>query len=350
MDACRNNPFARSFRSGGNAGLAQVVAPKGTFIAYATAPDHTAADGSGDHGVYTAALLEHMRTPGLTLEQVIKRVGRTVDEQTRGGQRPWMASDYYGDFFFVPPKAADANRRPIMLAGGPGPAVGQDKRKARIDQLLRQADRDFGAGRLSTPAGNNACERYREVLLLEPSNAAARAGLRNVVTRYADMAEDRIAKRDWAGAQSLLDMAMKVWPGDDRVADLWLRVKTLRQKERAPAGPVKFGGGKIVIGVPTSLAFLEGKEAVNAVKTGRGGDQLQGWCPRWRQDSALCGGIHRYTRRRSRRAGARGLVGHWRNSFWRKSPTPWWWAPSAPRFSWRAWTCWPSTRCRFWAP
>jgi len=35
LDACRNNPFARSFRSAGS-GLAQVDAPTGTLIAYAT--------------------------------------------------------------------------------------------------------------------------------------------------------------------------------------------------------------------------------------------------------------------------------------------------------------------------
>jgi uncharacterized caspase-like protein len=39
LDACRNNPFERRFRGGAGAGLAQIDAPKGTFIAYATAPE-----------------------------------------------------------------------------------------------------------------------------------------------------------------------------------------------------------------------------------------------------------------------------------------------------------------------
>jgi uncharacterized caspase-like protein len=37
LDACRNNPFARSFRSA-DRGLATMMAPTGTLIAYATAP------------------------------------------------------------------------------------------------------------------------------------------------------------------------------------------------------------------------------------------------------------------------------------------------------------------------
>ena len=37
LDACRNNPFARSFRSAAQ-GLAQMDAPVGSFVAFATAP------------------------------------------------------------------------------------------------------------------------------------------------------------------------------------------------------------------------------------------------------------------------------------------------------------------------
>ena len=37
LDACRNNPFARSFRSSAQ-GLAQMDAPVGTLVAFATAP------------------------------------------------------------------------------------------------------------------------------------------------------------------------------------------------------------------------------------------------------------------------------------------------------------------------
>ena len=49
LDACRNNPFARSFRSG-TRGLARMDAPTGTIIAYATAPGSVAADGKGRNG------------------------------------------------------------------------------------------------------------------------------------------------------------------------------------------------------------------------------------------------------------------------------------------------------------
>ena len=46
LDACRNNPFQRSFRSSSQ-GLARMDAPKGTIIAYTTSPGSIAADGKG---------------------------------------------------------------------------------------------------------------------------------------------------------------------------------------------------------------------------------------------------------------------------------------------------------------
>jgi len=62
LDACRNNPFARSWsRDASDGGLAQITAPVGTFIAYATSPDKTASDGTGRNGLYTAELLKYIK-------------------------------------------------------------------------------------------------------------------------------------------------------------------------------------------------------------------------------------------------------------------------------------------------
>ena len=64
LDACRNNPFKRSFRSAAK-GLAPMDAPKGAMVSFATAPGNVAADGSGKHSPFTAHLLKQMRVPGL---------------------------------------------------------------------------------------------------------------------------------------------------------------------------------------------------------------------------------------------------------------------------------------------
>src|SRR5205085_5469826 len=101
LDACRDNPYARSFRTLSR-GLAQMNAPTSTLIAYATAPGKTASDGAGANGLYTSELLAAMRTPGLAIEDVFKQVRIKVRDKSGGQQVPWEASSLTGDFYFTP--------------------------------------------------------------------------------------------------------------------------------------------------------------------------------------------------------------------------------------------------------
>ena len=105
LDACRNNPFARSWRST-NQGLAVIDAPTGTLIAYATAPGKVASDGTGDNGLYTEELLNQIRVEGLKIEDVFKKVRAAVLERSDGQQTPWESSSLIGDFYFVEPGPA----------------------------------------------------------------------------------------------------------------------------------------------------------------------------------------------------------------------------------------------------
>jgi hypothetical protein len=99
LDACRNNPFVRSFRSA-SGGLAQMDAPSGTLIAYATAPGSVASDGNAQNGIYTQELLKFMRTEDLSIEEVFKRVRISVRNLTQDKQTPWESSSLTGDFHF----------------------------------------------------------------------------------------------------------------------------------------------------------------------------------------------------------------------------------------------------------
>jgi hypothetical protein len=99
LDACRNNPFARSFRSGSR-GLAQMDAPKGTLIVYATAPGDVAFDGDGENGLFTENLLKHIGTPNLDVELMFRQVRIDVLAKTQGKQTPWTSSSLQGNFSF----------------------------------------------------------------------------------------------------------------------------------------------------------------------------------------------------------------------------------------------------------
>jgi hypothetical protein len=100
LDACRDNPFNRSFRSAGR-GLSIISsAPRGTYITYSTSPGNVAADGKGRNSPYTESLLKHMTTPGLPIEQMFKKVRQDLAGKTNGRQVPWELSSLSGDFYF----------------------------------------------------------------------------------------------------------------------------------------------------------------------------------------------------------------------------------------------------------
>ena len=131
LDACRNNPFARSFRSASK-GLATLNAPSGTFIAYATSPGSVASDGTGDNGLYTGELVRHMKAPGLKIEEVFKRVRSGVQVKSDNKQVPWDASSLTGDFFFVPPQ--EQLEQQVAKVALPQPSSSEAPKTIRADE------------------------------------------------------------------------------------------------------------------------------------------------------------------------------------------------------------------------
>ena len=117
LDACRNNPFKRGFRSSVR-GLARMDAPRGSYIAYATAPGDVAADGTGANSPFTTALAKAVTQRGVPLEQAFKLVRRDVQAATNKKQTPWTSSSLTGNFYF--------SGRPTTVAQ-PTPALQQQQ-------------------------------------------------------------------------------------------------------------------------------------------------------------------------------------------------------------------------------
>lgn len=121
MDACRNNPFRPSgerYRSFRELGLSQVVAPRGTFIAYSTAPGQLAPDGKDGNSVYTRTLAGVMREPGRDIEGVFKRTAELVRRATLDDQMPWYESSLAGRL--VLSEAAPLAAAPARTGAGGG--------------------------------------------------------------------------------------------------------------------------------------------------------------------------------------------------------------------------------------
>jgi hypothetical protein len=100
LDACRDNPLIRSFRSN-KRGLTRILdIPTGTLLAYSTTQGKVAEDGDGENSPYTLAFVQAIKKTGLALELVFKDVLKKVRKMTHGQQTPWFTSSVEGDFYF----------------------------------------------------------------------------------------------------------------------------------------------------------------------------------------------------------------------------------------------------------
>lgn len=134
LDACRNNPFAARELSRGlalqmvdganegirsEAGLARIDSNSGTFVAFATSPGSTAADGTGPNSPFTTAFLREAREPGLPIEQVFRRIRLAVYDTTNGIQIPWDTSSLITDVSFFQRPAGAPQAQPAIAGAVP---------------------------------------------------------------------------------------------------------------------------------------------------------------------------------------------------------------------------------------
>jgi Sulfatase-modifying factor enzyme 1/Caspase domain len=109
LDACRNNPY-KGF-SGNATGMNSIYGPKGSLIAFATAPGSVADDNTaGRNGLYTSYLKQYLLQPGLTIEEMFKKVRESVMHEN-SEQVPWETSSIIGRFCF----AGCENQKPSFL-------------------------------------------------------------------------------------------------------------------------------------------------------------------------------------------------------------------------------------------
>jgi uncharacterized caspase-like protein len=75
----------------------------GVFRAYATQLDNVASDGAGRNSPFTRALLKNIDAKGITIQELMIRVRKSVIAETKGEQVPWEEAALNESFYFVPP-------------------------------------------------------------------------------------------------------------------------------------------------------------------------------------------------------------------------------------------------------
>ena len=124
LDACRDNPFTAKIKSNSatrsvsvQSGLAEMKSGEGTLIAFATGPGQTALDGQeGTNSPFTRALIAHITSPGLEIQQAMTEVRAQVNEETNKGQLPWGHTNLIGSVYLNPVSAPVAGAAPASSA------------------------------------------------------------------------------------------------------------------------------------------------------------------------------------------------------------------------------------------
>jgi len=207
LDACRNNPFGGRGLRGVGGGLAQMDAPDGTLISYATQPGNVAEDGAGGNSPYTKALAATIRRPGLDIFQTFNEVGLSVKRTTGGSQQPWVSSSPIdGNFYFagpltpIKPDIADGSTKEKHSA--------QSTDSLRLD-LITDCDR-----LAASPTDPQRPKGIAGVPATEIDIVAALAGCRDAMRQFPEVARftfqaGRIAsiQKDFVRARQLYEQA-----------------------------------------------------------------------------------------------------------------------------------------------
>jgi uncharacterized caspase-like protein len=119
---------ARLLRGTGSLDVKPSPYSAGVFRAYATQLDNVASDGLGRNSPFTKALLKHIGTKGLSIQELMIRVRKSVMADTKSAQVPWEEAALNDVYYFVPatsgtpqPGAPGQNRNPGQKQPGNRP-------------------------------------------------------------------------------------------------------------------------------------------------------------------------------------------------------------------------------------
>jgi hypothetical protein len=220
LDACRNNPFSRSFRSASD-GLAQVDAPTGTLIAYATAPGRVASDGTGQNGLYTSELLKQMRVPGLSVTEMFMRVRAGVMKQTANKQVPWEVSSLVGAFYFRGSPTNSARTNNELALPAPLTKISEAAKEEAFWEAVKDSGepQDFKDYLAKYPNGayyDAAKIRLRRLETAKNSQEQSRPTNPSTISNQTSFSQEKTNCRslgeggDWIGSETVSGSSIKV--------------------------------------------------------------------------------------------------------------------------------------------
>lgn len=155
LDACRDNPLARSLHRtvapSRSADVGMGLATMSTvgrelLIMFATAPGAVASDGVGEHSPFSQALLRHIEKQGIDVEALVRSIRQDVREITGGNQLPeaWLRLEQRFQF-----RKDAADGKAALLPPAKDAIAATDARERRIqDRTFWESIRELNSLKL----------------------------------------------------------------------------------------------------------------------------------------------------------------------------------------------------------
>ncbi len=90
--------------------------------------------------------------------------------------------------------------------------------ETEIEELLMQAEEDIAALRLTSPADNNALNKYLSILMIDENNAEANEGIRSVSDKYISLAYGAMKSNKLTTADKYIEKAKRIYSESGKVA------------------------------------------------------------------------------------------------------------------------------------
>ena len=110
----------------------------------------------------------------------------------------------------------DDDVKPVVTAPVKHRLTGTER--AQIVGLLGSARIALSENRLMSPADDNAYDRYRKVLKLDPGDERAKQGLRDIAARYISLADQAIERSNLSEARDFVSRAKRADPSHPSLA------------------------------------------------------------------------------------------------------------------------------------
>ena len=101
--------------------------------------------------------------------------------------------------------------------------------EAEVARLLAAAEADLKARRLTSPAGNNAWEKYQQVLSLSPSHPDAMAGMERVIDSYMELFSAALGQEEFDKASGYLMRIRDLHPDSSVLEEGERRLEAAKQ-------------------------------------------------------------------------------------------------------------------------